>query len=258
MKNNSLCILSVFALLVFSCNSKTHEGPINEPSVILSNYNNFWSYWYNDVRLSDDFIAYNENDSAITKELFLKKVATGNYLPLKLKSLNSLNYYKLYNTPDTIDNNIKEELIRFGKLYYQYFQMEGKPLPGFNFVDLNRTVYNPETCKGKIVVLNFWFIHCTSCVAEMPALNHLVDSYKDNDKVLFVSLALDAKNELEKFLSKTKFNYAVVPDKGNYLTDTFKIFQYPTHVILNKEGFVSKIPENNQQLEIELKEEILK
>lgn len=56
----------------------------------------------------------------------------------------------------------------YGEQYYKYFEMEDKPLPGFRYVDLNGKSYTPENCIGKIVLLNFWFIHCTSCVAEMP------------------------------------------------------------------------------------------
>lgn len=32
--------------------------------------------------------------------------------------------------------------------------------------------------KGKVVVMNFWFIGCKPCVAEMPALNRLVERYR--------------------------------------------------------------------------------
>ena len=98
--------------------------------------------------------------------------------------------------------------------------MEGRPLPGFNFVDLNGNVYNKDNCKGKIVVLNFWFIGCTACQEEMPDLNKIVASYKNRDDVLFISIAPNSTNDLKKFLEKTPFNYAAIPDKSYYVADT--------------------------------------
>ena len=35
--------------------------------------------------------------------------------------------------------------------------------------------------KGKINVINFWFMKCAPCIAEIPALNTLVKKYKGKD-----------------------------------------------------------------------------
>lgn len=260
MKKNFILFISGFLLLLFSCKDPTpaHQGPVQDPTNILSSFTNFWAYWYSDVRLSDDFIPYNENDSIVTKDFFLKEVVTGKYLPLKLKSNDSLSYYKLYRINNVSDSEITSNIIRFGKLYYQFYQMEGKPLPGFHFVDLNGNVYDNETCKGKLVALNFWFIGCTACQREMPALNKLVFSYKDRKDVLFVSIAPDNKNQLQAFLEKNPFGYAVIPDKNLYVADTLNINMFPTQMIIDRKGLIAKVPEDYKQLEIELKKELLK
>jgi len=218
---------------------------------------NFWAYWYYDVRLSEDFVPYNEDDSLVSKDFFLKKVLSGDYLPLKLKSTDSSSYYKLYKIKKPVDSSITANIIRFGEEYYQFFKMEGKPLPVFNFVDVNGKVYNKENCNGKIVVLNFWFIGCTACKEEMPDLNKLVASYKNRDDVVFVSIAPDKVDSLKKFLQKTPFNYAAVSDI-NHLTRTLNIYSFPTQMIVNRKGQIAKVPEDDKQLAIELRKELLK
>jgi thiol-disulfide isomerase/thioredoxin len=260
-KNIIISIISLLTIILFSCNNSMPGkpgGPIQYPKYILSNFMNFWTYWSNDVRLSDDIISYDENDSLIAKDFFLKKVMSGKYLPLKLKSNDSSNYYKLYPIIDVTDSAITENIIRFGELYYQFFKMEGKPLPGFHFADLNGNVYNRKTCQGKVLVLNFWFIGCTACQREMPALNKLVASYKSRNDVLFVSIAPNNANELNAFLEKNPFAYAIIPVKSLYVTDTLNIHMFPTHMIIDKKGLISKIPEDEKQLEIELQKELLK
>lgn len=63
--------------------------------------------------------------------------------------------------------------------------MKDKPLPNFNFTDLNGHIYNKESCKGKIVVLNFWFINGAPFAAEIPLLNQLVELYKNRNDIIF-------------------------------------------------------------------------
>lgn len=230
---------------------------MEEPKYILSSFINFWTYWYNDVKLSEDFIPFDENDSTVSKEFFLKQITSGKFLPVKYKVNDSLNSYKLYKI-EKADSSITSDIIRFGKLSYHFFQREGKPLPGFNFVDLNGNIYNSETCKGKIVVLNFWFIGCTACVEEMPALNKIVASYKNRNDVLFVSFTPNDPDSLKKFLEKNPFAYAVIPRKGKYVSDTLDIRMFPTHMIINRKGLIAKVPEDYEQMEIELRKELFK
>ena len=230
---------------------------VQDPKNILSSFKNFWTYWYNDVKLSEDFTPYDENDSIISKDLFLREVCTGNYLPVKYKVNDSLNSYKLYPIENK-DTSIASTIVMFGDLAYQFFHMEGKPLPEFNFVDLKGRVYNPQTCKGKVVVLNFWFIGCTACVQEMPALNKIVASYKDRSDVLFVSITPDNPDSLKKFLEHHPFAYAVIPQKNKYVDDTLNIRMFPTQMIIDRKGLIAKVPEDYKQMEIELRKELSK
>jgi len=39
--------------------------------------------------------------------------------------------------------------------------------------------------RGKVVVLNLWFINCPNCLAEIKMLNLLVEEYKGNPEVVF-------------------------------------------------------------------------
>ena len=259
IRNGIACyIILVYALTCFSCNGSRHEEPVKGPAWLLSDFKFFWKYWNEEVKLSRDFLAYDENEKVIGKGIFLEKLLSGEYLPLRLKSTGPLNYYKLYKINNQANDDISSTIKICAGILFQNHKLVNKPLPGFSFIDLNGNLYNKETCKEKIVVLNFWFIHCTSCVAEMPVLNEMVNSYKNRDDIIFVSLALDSQTELKAFLEKKAFNYAIVPDMQHYLSDTLKIPAYPTHVIINKKGLVVNVPEDYNELAIELRKEALK
>ena len=102
-----------------------------------------------------------------------------------------------------------------------------------------------------------WFIHCQRCVQEMPELNKLVQQYKNRKDIIFISLATDTNQELKKFLTKKTFNYSVVPNQKSYITDTLNISTYPTHIIINKKGTISKVVSDYKELSVALKKESL-
>lgn len=117
------------------------------------------------------------------------------------------------------------------------FFRTGKPFGFFKAADIENKKINLKEEKGKIIVLNFWFINCPPCRMEIPALNQLVETYKGNDRVKFIGIALDAKSDLQEFLKTFPFEYTIV-DNGRYFAERYSIRSFPTHIIINQEGKV--------------------
>lgn len=250
-------IVSFFIFSLFSCAETSKYGlPVEEPEVILKSQGNFLRYYNTYLKLSENFIGLDSSSKIIERGVFLQYISSGKYLPLRLISKDSV-YFKLYKINTSVDNIITVLLQSSGVTEYKYFQMEGKPLPFFNYVDLNDNVYNRETTKRKIVVLKFWFIHCAPCVKEFPALNKLVDTYVKRKDILFLSLAFDQKSDLVNFLEKNKFNYAVIANQKKYLLEDLGMTLFPTHIVINKNGDVVKVVNTYEELEPILKKEAL-
>ena len=112
----------------------------------------------------------------------------------------------------------------------------GTPAKSFETKDMEDHPVILNQYKGKVVVINFWFINCKPCVMEMPDLNKLVKDYKDQE-VVFLAFSPDSKVALEKFRSKKAFDYQIIPS-SNEVIKTYQIQGYPTHVILDKEGLI--------------------
>jgi thiol-disulfide isomerase/thioredoxin len=166
--------------------------------------------------------------------------------------------YKLHKLDAEADENIGSTMTQFADTHYQYFKMEGRPIPDFNFTDLNGKVYNPETTKGKIVILKCWFIGCGTCVKEMPRLNEIVKKYQNREDIVFVSLAYDNQEKLRQFLTKTKFGYAVCHVPQQYFDEKLETIAYPTHLILNKKGVISKVTDKAEEMIGALEDELVK
>ena len=100
--------------------------------------------------------------------------------------------------------------------------------------------------RGKVVVLNLWFINCPNCVEEIKMLNQLVDEYKGNSDVVFLGLAASPKPALEKFLGKHPFKYQVIPNAQMIIISKFGTpdkdgeinIPFPMHYVLDRDGKV--------------------
>lgn len=222
--------------------------PLVSPEEISKDVMSWVRYDAGHLRLSGDFKAYNQNASLISKDQFLKQLASGSCLPVKLSANDGVLKYQLYKMPVKTESSLKEVIKDYGKRYYNYYKREGQPIPGFNFKDVGGKFYSKLNTKGKIVVLKCWFIACTACVEEMPRLNQVVDQYKNRKDVVFISLAFDSKKKLDVFLKKTKFSYAVVPDQESYMRDQLQVNSYPTHLIVNKKGRIAKVVNNAEDM----------
>lgn len=116
-------------------------------------------------------------------------------------------------------------------------KQSGKTYADFEFYDFNSIHYKISDFKGKILVLNYWFIACKPCREEIPDLNALVEKYK-NKNVVFISFANDNMENLMKFLEKNTFNYQIIPD-SKQIAKQANIEAFPTNIILDKTGKVA-------------------
>lgn len=108
--------------------------------------------------------------------------------------------------------------------------------PSFTATDIQGRTRTLESLRGKVVVLNFWFVNCPYCIEEMPDLKRVATSYQPQDSVVFLSFALDKPERLRKFLQQRgDFGFAVVPEAKGF-AQQFAVAGYPTTIVLNKQG----------------------
>jgi len=253
MRTSILISLVILSILLFSCKEKvkTEKKSISEkvenfePKIefneIESDFIKWWTYHSYNISLSSNFTGLNEQSDTIEKKLFLEKLTTGNYIPLKMKSNDKDNTYKLFKLDSNADKSIGSTIKNESLTNLKHFKMEGLPLPEFNFTDLNGNKYTNENTKGKSIILKTWFINCKACVAEFPELNEFVEKYKQRNDIIFLSLALDTKSELEQFLQQKEFDYNVVPNQKEFIDKKLNLQMYPTHIIVDKNGTIIKV-----------------
>ena len=251
MKRYLIIITLLFSIFLFSCKEKSEKQQITEkvekfePKVnfneLETDFMKWWTYHSYNISLSSNFIGLNEKSDTIDKKHFLEELTSGNFIPLKLKSIDGINQYKLYKLDSIGKKNIGSTIKNESLTSLKHYKMEGLSFPKFDFTDLNGNNYTTENTKGKTTIIKTWFINCKACVAEFPELNELVEKYKNHKDVIFISLALDSKSELEEFLKKRMFKYEVVPNQREFIDKKLNLQIYPTHIILDKNGTILKV-----------------
>jgi thiol-disulfide isomerase/thioredoxin len=119
--------------------------------------------------------------------------------------------------------------------------MEGLRFPDFDFIDLNGDRFSTESTAGQLKIIKTLFINCVACVKEFPELNTFVEKNSNKKDVIFLSLATDAKPELDLFLKKKPFSYKVVSNQNTFIVEKLKLQIYPTHIVVDKNGKILKV-----------------
>ena len=240
-----------FSLIFSSCAENNLYGqPAVKPNKIFTDFNSYWSYHNDYVKLNRDFIALDEKQNVITKKDFFENVINNNFLPLRLKS-KGLIQYQLFKVPNKISEEISRVIKQMANEDYNNFLQEGKKFPSFDFTDLKGNKYTTENTKDKILILKLWYIGCIRCVEEFPDMNKLVTRYSSNKKILFLSLAFDEKIKLENFLIKMPLLMNTVANQKLFIREVLKIPSFPTSIII-KDGIIIKRVNTVEDIDIAL------
>jgi thiol-disulfide isomerase/thioredoxin len=117
------------------------------------------------------------------------------------------------------------------------FFKTGETIPSFAARDINGNKLKLSDLKGKVVVMNFWFIGCPPCRQEIPELNKIALDYANDPDVIFIAVGLDDRWAIRDFIKDHPFGYHII-ENGRTYASMYGINPYPTSVILDKQGKV--------------------
>lgn len=112
----------------------------------------------------------------------------------------------------------------------------GSQLPEFKGETMDGKLINEENLKGKLSIINFWFITCPPCVAEIPGFNKIVESY-GQEQINYIAIGKDKRSDIEEFLEDHPWHFEQMLNGDELIKSNFKFkWSFPTTFIVNKEG----------------------
>ena len=116
----------------------------------------------------------------------------------------------------------------------------GKKLTDWELPELkSNTLVNPSKLKGNIILLEFWFKNCGSCVMAIPDLNKIKSRFeKNNFKIYGVEfIESHSQDNLKKYIADQKILYPTLY-KGKVIASNYGIRSAPTFMIIDKNGTI--------------------
>jgi peroxiredoxin len=135
-----------------------------------------------------------------------------------------------------INKLIESESKMIAKMEERRTCVIGLKFPSFEATAVDGKTYTLDNLKGKIVLINLWFIGCAPCVAEIPIFNELQNEFRNKDFVI-LSFGLDDAKSINDFVKNRSVNFPAFSNSRDLITNKFKMsFGYPTNIFLDKEG----------------------
>ncbi len=115
----------------------------------------------------------------------------------------------------------------------------GDILPSITLPSLNGTpITIPEAVKGKVIILHFWQIGCSSCKLEIPAMEVLYKKYQRKGlEILAVNVGQE-KESVKSFASDLMVSYPILLDTERKSAAIYGVTDVPRTYIIDRSGVV--------------------
>lgn len=192
------------------------------------------------VQLNEHTIVLDSAGNRMPYNVLLQKLSGGNYTldPIKNASGNGTGQYRLRAKQATDEGRRDTKVVQQGSPSLANASV-GELLPSFTLYDADSVLLNSDELKGRVVVLNFWFTQCKPCMAELPELNALVDSFSKRRDVVFLAPDFEKRDAVKRFRNANVFRYRILPEASE-LVKQLSVSSYPTHLIIGRNGKVIK------------------
>jgi thiol-disulfide isomerase/thioredoxin len=105
----------------------------------------------------------------------------------------------------------------------------------WNLTTLDGKLVNFSQSESKVVVVNLWATWCPPCVAEMPSMQKLYESY--GDRVDFYFVTSEAIEKPLKFIQKNEYSFPVYRE-SQAAPEVLWSRSIPATYIISKDGTI--------------------
>jgi thiol-disulfide isomerase/thioredoxin len=116
--------------------------------------------------------------------------------------------------------------------------VELKPAPDFDLISTEGNRVKLDDLKGKVILLEFWFVRCPGCKSSIPFLNKLQRKYpKDKLEVIGIEYMNANKGAVVDYVKNNRVNYTTLLF-GKTVAARYDVFGGPTFALIDQNGTI--------------------
>lgn len=212
---------------------------------------------YESVKLLNDkenlfIIEYKFADDTVYDVLNRIKIielSKDNFLPLKVtssySSLGKKGVYQAIITNLKINSNVSNSIDNIKSKLVDYKLVEEKIEPLKNLINKEAFAFNLPRLfdesvktglpKGKLILLDFWEVWCSPCIASLPKVEKIAQKF--SDKISVLGIVSDDIESTKRFLKKRDINFTnLIGNKD--LIEKYGVNSYPRYFLIDKTNVI--------------------
>jgi cytochrome c biogenesis protein CcmG, thiol:disulfide interchange protein DsbE len=115
----------------------------------------------------------------------------------------------------------------------------GENLPSITFAGVTGTPLRvPDNMRGKVIILHFWQIGCSSCGLDIPALDQLYGKYRSKGLTVLAVNVGQQKETVRGFAAALKISYPILLDVDRRSSALYDVTDVPRTYIIDRNSVI--------------------
>ncbi len=114
---------------------------------------------------------------------------------------------------------------------------DGTMAPNWTLTDVHGKTMSLKELKGKVVLMDFYFIGCSGCMMSINPLNKLYEKYKNKDVVIASLTERDSQKKVLDFDKRYGIAYPSLLNAAE-VVKSYHVSGFPTFYFIDKQGII--------------------
>ena len=160
--------------------------------------------------------------------------------------MDSIYYHFADEKPNLVAFNMNKNMLK-----------PGTKAPDFSLPDVNGDIVKLSDFKGKLLLLDFWYVACNPCVKASFDLDQLQKEYAARGLVVLGMNTMDSPGKIKRHMGRTNMAYNSLLCSRD-IRNAYKVVSYPSFYLINEKGeIVFRTSGYSSELKSELESAIL-
>jgi thiol-disulfide isomerase/thioredoxin len=116
---------------------------------------------------------------------------------------------------------------------------DNEPAPRFRAKTMSGEMFNNESVKGKVVLLEFWTTWCQYCHQEEPLVEQINKEFSDKGLIVLAIDVAESKKTVKKYLEQHPRATRIVLTEDTNLAAMYQANSYPIYVVIDRDGNIA-------------------